>query len=35
MAKFNVGDIVRYKDGRGVVRGIQKKYKQGRTVCIS
>lgn len=24
MAKFNVGDIVRYKDGRGVVRGIQK-----------
>lgn len=24
MAKFNVGDVVRYKDGRGVVRGIQK-----------
>lgn len=24
MAKFNVGDIVRYKDGRGVVREIQK-----------
>lgn len=24
MTKFNVGDIVRYKDGRGVVREIQK-----------
>lgn len=24
MAKFNVGDVVRYKDGIGVVRGIQK-----------
>lgn len=24
MAKFNVGDVVRHKDGRGVVRGIQK-----------
>lgn len=32
MAKFNVGDVVRYKDGRGVVRGIQKT--QSRNGCL-